>query len=316
MHSFSGQYIDNLLHGASRRILATLKADDEIKSPLDSDEYDDNDIIQGLSDETMNFLFNNAKIIREIVREDTFNISMYTRLNVEYFYAHAVTPTVIYSAKDTNDYIVKTIHEFSNAKIKKDSKADKFIRKWMDVFGIGKNYNIISVGGEAHLVKITNKDGESVNLSDKGMGSIQLMVLLFKIATLLGKRMSKNANIIIEEPEQNLHPMLQSKLADLFYELNKDYGFKFIIETHSEYLVRRSQVIVAAENKKSKDELKKWLNPFKVYYFPADGYPYDMEYATDGYFEKPFGKGFFNVSSELSLDLDRVEQGIFDERQD
>ena len=33
-------------------------------------------------------------------------------------------------------------------------------------------------------------------------------------------------------------------------------------------------------------------------------------------FEKPFGKGFFNVSSELSLDLDRVEQGIFDEGQD
>lgn len=98
--------------------------------------------------------------------------------------------------------------------------------------------------------------------------------------------------------------------------MNKDYGFKFIVETHSEYLVRRSQVIVAAENKKSKDKLKKWLNPFKVYYFPADGNPYDMEYATDGYFEKPFGKGFFNVSSELSLDLDRVEQGIFDEGQD
>lgn len=41
-----------------------------------------------------------------------------------------------------------------------------------------------------------------------------------------------------------------------------------------------------------------------------------MEYAIDGYFEKPFGKGFFNVSSELSLDLDRVEQGIYDEGQD
>ena len=127
-----------------------------------------------------------------------------------------------------------------------------------------------------------------------------------------------SSTIIVEEPEQNLHPKLQSKLADLFFELNKTYGFNFIIETHSEYLVRRSQVIVAHENKKtSKDKRKKeWVNPFKVYYFPADGYPYDMEYASDGYFEKPFGKGFFNVSSELSLDLDRVEQGIYDERQD
>lgn len=300
MHSFSGQYIDNLLHGASRRMLATLKAEDEIKSPLDSDEYDDNDIIQGLPDETMNFLLKNAEIIREIVREDIFNVSMYTRLNVEYFYAHAVTPTVIYSAKDTNDYIVKTIHEFSNAKIKKDSKADKFIRKWMDVFGIGKNYNIISVGGEAHLVKITNKDGGSVNLSDKGMGSIQLMVLLFKIATLLGRRMSKNANIIIEEPEQNLHPMLQSKLADLFYELNKNYGFRFIIETHSEYLVRRSQVIVS-ENFNDDKKIKN--NPYRVYYFPSEGIPYEVKYRTNGRFENDFGKGFFDEAANLTFKL-------------
>lgn len=300
MRSSSGQYIDNLLYGASRRMLATLKAEDEIKSPLDSDKYDDNDIIQGIPDETMNFLQKNAEIIREIVREDTFNISMYTRLNVEYFYAHAVTPTVIYSAKDTNDYIVKTIHEFSNAKIKKDSKADNFIRKWMDVFGIGENYNIISVGGEAHLVKIINKDGGSVNLSDKGMGSIQLMVLLFKIATLLGRRMSKNANIIIEEPEQNLHPMLQSKLADLFYELNKNYGFRFIIETHSEYLVRRSQVIVS-ENFNDENKIKN--NPYKVYYFPSEGIPYEVKYRTNGRFENDFGKGFFDEAANLTFKL-------------
>jgi energy-coupling factor transporter ATP-binding protein EcfA2 len=151
------------------------------------------------------------------------------------------------------------------------------------------------------------------------MGSIQLMVLLFRLATKMAERAKPasgtGSTIIVEEPEQNLHPKLQSKLADLFFELNKTYGFNFIIETHSEYLVRRSQVIVANENKKAETKARTWGNPFRVYYFPADGYPYDMEYAKDGYFEKPFGKGFFNVSSELSLDLDRIEQGIFNERQ-
>ena len=241
-------------------------------------------------------------------------------LDIEYIYAHAVTQTVIYSAKDTNDYLSRTIHEF--APHQKNKSKKEFVIKWMKEFGVGKDFEIKSVGGEAHVVYITNHDGKQVNLADKGMGSIQLMVLLFRLAITLPHRGTRGIYfynekvVIIEEPEQNLHPMLQSKLADLLYEINKDYGFRFIIETHSEYLVRRSQVIVANENKRAEKESNTWENPFRVYYFPSDGIPYDMEYAKDGYFEKPFGKGFFNVSSELSLDLDRIDQGVYNDGQD
>jgi hypothetical protein len=322
MHSFSYQYVDNLLTIACEKLLDTIADENEEK-----DEYDilmehhspkKKIIIEDIPEATLQFLLNNKRLIKEMLRSGHMDMYLTDRFRVEYFYAHAVMQTIIYSAKDTNDYLVKTIHEFANARIAKGSKADKFIKKWMTTLGIGCDYDLSSVGGEAHLVKIEGNDGTLVNLSDKGMGSIQLMVLLFRIATFMGRRGNGQATIIIEEPEQNLHPSLQSKLADLFYELNSKYHFNFIIETHSEYLVRRSQVIVAKENKKaSKDKKKKeWTNPFKVYYFPADGHPYDMEYASDGYFEKSFGKGFFNVSSELSLDLDRIEQGIYDEGQD
>ena len=223
---------------------------------------------------------------------------------VEYIYAHAVTQTVIYSAKDTNDYFVKTIHEFANQRVGKTSKIHGFITKWMQEFNIGVDYEINSVGGEAHIVKIVSKDGEKVNLADKGMGSIQLMILLFRLATKmselrLGLRSSRNGTtIIVEEPEQNLHPMLQSKLADLFYTLNQEYGFKFIIETHSEYLIRKTQVIVG-DNYKTEEALKK--NPFKVYYFPADGIPYDMGYTTSGLFKEKFGDGFINEAGRLHM---------------
>lgn len=174
----------------------------------------------------------------------------------------------------------------------------------MQEFNIGVDYEINSVGGEAHIVKIVSKDGEKVNLADKGMGSIQLMILLFRLATKmselrLGLRNSRNGTtIIVEEPEQNLHPMLQSKLADLFYNLNQEYGFKFIIETHSEYLIRKTQVIVG-DNFKTEEDLKK--NPFKVYYFPADGIPYDMGYTTSGLFKEKFGDGFINEAGRLHM---------------
>lgn len=307
-----GPLISWLIDRFSSRIDATFP-DSLDKSEKDKRKFDN------MSEEMMSFLKKNRRILGRYGLID-IPFSLYMGNNaVEYIYAHSVTQTVIYSAKDTNDYFVKTIHEFANCRIQEGTKIHKFITKWMKVFNIGDNYDINSVGGEAHVVKILDKEGIPVNLADKGMGSIQLMVLLFRLATKMAERAKPasgtGSTIIVEEPEQNLHPKLQSKLADLFFELNKTYGFNFIIETHSEYLVRRSQVIVANENKKAETKARIWGNPFRVYYFPADGYPYDMEYAKDGYFEKPFGKGFFNVSSELSLDLDRIEQGVFNERQ-
>lgn len=261
-----------------------------------------------ISEESKNFLIKNRNIL------ERYNLIgypfMYTggHENVEYIYAHAVTQTVIYSAKDTNDYFVKTIHEFANCRIEQNSSIYTFIIKWMKEFNIGTGYEIKSVGGEAHIVKIFAKDGTCVNLADKGMGSIQLMILLFRLATKLYEQKSYNRRrglihntIIIEEPEQNLHPKLQSKLAELFYEMNKDYNFMFLIETHSEYLIRKSQLIVKKifNNKRS----KKNTNPFKLYYFPSKGNPYEMKYKENGVFLNDFGTGFFDEAAKLTLDL-------------
>lgn len=229
--------------------------------------------------------------------------------DIEYLYAHSVSQTVIYSAKDTNDYLSRTIHEFASQQKKYSKRQKEFIVEWMKEFGVGVDYNIRSVGGEAHIVTITNNDGEKVNLADKGMGSIQLMVLLFRLAiNLPNKREARLYNakcrriVIIEEPEQNLHPRLQSKLADFFYKLNSEFGFRFLIETHSEYLIRRSQILVANAQYKNEEELI-LKNPFKIYYFPEEREPYEMKYKTDGRFSNEFDSGFFDEASNLAFEL-------------
>jgi hypothetical protein len=234
---------------------------------------------------------------------------------IEYLYAHAVTQTVLYSAKDSNDYLSRTIHEFASLSKSEDDYRKRFITQWMKELRIGDDYEIKSVGGEAHIVKIKNSDGEYVNLADKGMGTIQLMVLLFRLAITLPKKPRNNnrskkrvhlpypnaLTIIIEEPEQNLHPVLQSKLADLFYELNDKYGLRFIIETHSEYLIRETQVIVGKRFKNMNDSEFEEENPFKVFYFPSDGIPYDMGYTSSGLFREKFGDGFINEAGRLHM---------------
>ena len=236
----------------------------------------------------------------------------YRYFRIEYLYAHAVTQTVLYSAKDSNDYLSRTIHEFASLSKTDDDYRKQFITRWMKELKIGDDYQIKSVGGEAHIVKIKNSDGDFVNLADKGMGTIQLMVLLFRLAITLPKvaKSSKKSKriylgdaltIIIEEPEQNLHPMLQSKLADLFYELNDMYGLRFIIETHSEYLIRETQVLVGNRFNKSSNDKFISENPFKVFYFPADGAPYDMGYTSSGLFREKFGDGFINEAGRLHM---------------
>lgn len=236
---------------------------------------------------------------------------------IEYITAHAANQNTIYNTADRNDYIAQTVHGFVRAKIGRGQKEYVFVTDWMRKFGVGHDFDVISIEGEAYRVKIKDKDDSTVNLADKGMGSIQLMILLLRLATILREYEPQNIvaleesdqlrypTIIIEEPEQNLHPKVQSQLADLFLYLNKEYHCKFVVETHSEYLIRKTQVLVSKENFEDNFSMKE-NNPFMVYYFNGEDEKkpyYPMEYRTDGNFSNEFGTGFFDAATKLLYDI-------------
>lgn len=236
---------------------------------------------------------------------------------IEYITAHAANQNTIYNTADRNDYIAQTVHGFVRAKIGRGQKEYVFVTDWMRNFGVGHDFDVISIDGEAYRVKIKDKDDSTVNLADKGMGSIQLMILLLRLATILREYEPQNIvaleesdqlrypTIIIEEPEQNLHPKVQSQLADLFLYLNKEYHCKFVVETHSEYLIRKTQVLVSKENFEDNFSMKE-NNPFMVYYFNGEDEKkpyYPMEYRTDGNFSNEFGTGFFDAATKLLYDI-------------
>lgn len=239
--------------------------------------------------------------------------NLLSTLNVEYISAHAANQNTIYNTNDLNDYIAQTVHGFWREKIAPGDSEYEFVREWMQRFEIGIDFKIDAlVPGEAYTVTIIEENGSVVPLADKGMGSIQMMILLLRIATILYKKSQKRVDwisywmtsiIIIEEPEQNLHPKMQSYLADLFYYLAKYESLRMLIETHSEYLIRKSQVLVAEEKYSDQEELDD-NNPFWVYYLPSDdSAPYEMKYRTDGKFSNEFGTGFFDTASNLAFEL-------------
>lgn len=237
--------------------------------------------------------------------------NLLSSIKIEYISAHAVNQNALYNTADKNDYIAQTVHNFWREKIVPGDMEHSFILDWMQKLGVGIDFKIIPlVPGEAYTVSITENSGSIVSLADKGMGSIQTMVLLFRLATILRKyeSMGKKYNsipptIIIEEPEQNLHPKIQSMLADLFHYLATYNDLKFIVETHSEYIVRKSQVLVSEEDFKDEEDLRK-NNKFKVYYFPSEGEkPYEMQYRIDGCFANDFGEGFFDEAENLAFKI-------------
>ena len=239
---------------------------------------------------------------------------------IEYITAHAANQNTIYNTADRNDYIAQTVHGFVRAKIARGQKEYTFVTDWMRKFGVGHDFDVISIDGEAYRVKIKDEDNSTVNLADKGMGSIQLMILLLRLATILREYEPQNMvaledndklrypTIVIEEPEQNLHPKVQSLLADLFLYLNREYFCRFLIETHSEYIIRKTQAIVAEQDYKNEDELNEH-NPFMVYFFEpnASDRPRRMDYAVSGAFKEKFGEGFFDEASKWDMTIIRKE---------
>lgn len=234
-------------------------------------------------------------------------------LEVEYISAHAANQNTLYNTADENDYIAQTVHNFWREKITPGYREYEFVRDWMQKFEIGIDFKIeVLVPGEAYTVSITEEDGNEVSLADKGMGSIQMMILLLRLATILYTHKPKSVKesrewsspiIVIEEPEQNLHPKMQSFLADLFHYLASIEYCKFVIETHSEYLIRKSQVIVAEQKFVNEEDLKN-NNSFKVYYLPTDdSLPYELLYRTDGCFANDFGEGFFDEAEKLAFQV-------------
>ena len=232
---------------------------------------------------------------------------------IEYIYAHSVYQDSVYAnCANSSDYTKRTIHEFYTSRISRGDIEFSLIEKWLERFKIGNSLKVIPYKGDNYSLVIFDKENSEVTgekrkdypggieLADKGMGSIQIVILLLRLATLIRKYRGQELTVLLEEPEQNLHPAMQSKIAELVHCVNIDFGINFIIETHSEYLIRKTQVIVAEQNKTQ----NKIDNPFKVIYLPDNNEPpYDMQYRPDGKFSKEFGAGFFDEAAKLAFKI-------------
>lgn len=116
--------------------------------------------------------------------------------------------------------------------LKDNKQITKSVNTWLKNFGVE-----VDVQGFKEVIHhlVVKQNNIDLDITDVGFGISQILPVIIQ-----GFLSSNNSMTIIEQPEIHLHPKMQADLADLFIDIvHNSSGKKLIIETHSEYLLKR-----------------------------------------------------------------------------
>ena len=181
------------------------------------------------------------------------------------------------------------------------------ISEWLKL-DFGYNLKINELGGNYFQIMLTDDFGIESNIIDVGFGISQVLPIVAE-TYLLGTtnptavdRFGTCNLLLIEQPELHLHPAAQASLANLFSKcVCSNSSTKMIIETHSEHLIRKLQVLIASKDSPLTSDM------VKIYYVDkkqnGEAKIEEMKIKPNGKFETQWPSGFFDKGFQLSMEL-------------
>ena len=261
--------------------------------------------------------------------------------NMSYVSSSRVSVNRLYTLDSKDDFSTLLQNHFEKKRLFLDDNSrsihwptntdyipDSFMNRWVEKFKIGKSISLDvdkeGLGVQIRLHKTAKDKGRL--LADEGYGITQLVSILLQIETAILSAQGIKANryygldaldnyksdkfqyevntISIEEPEIHLHPKYQSLLADMLVEAYQEYNIHFVVETHSEYLIRKLQLIVSGHV----EDVHIDRSAASIYYINSEDDKSKQKVkrigiCSDGYLDDSFGEGFYDEATKLSRQL-------------
>ena len=173
-------------------------------------------------------------------------------------------PERIYTVQRTDRPSTGIRGEFTHEILSSNSNFVELVNHWFSEFNIPYSitidqFGVVDVTGEYISIGLVDKrTNTKVTLADVGFGINQLLPIIVEAVTP-GPRQSLflpwHTIMCVEQPEIHLHPKLQAVIADLLIDTSRgNRGTQWIVETHSELLIRRIQRRIA-ERKIGSDDV-------------------------------------------------------------
>lgn len=129
--------------------------------------------------------------------------------------------------------------------LKRKSDVREQVNKWLKKFKLA--IDVEDVKEIIHSIRV-RQNGLELDLTDVGFGISQVLPVIVQ-----GFLARENSITLIEQPEIHLHPKMQADLADLAIDIVNSRPRRLIIETHSEYLLKRLRRRIAEKKIKAED---------------------------------------------------------------
>ena len=151
----------------------------------------------------------------------------------------------------SGDGYIDQIVEWEERKDESFKELTKIMRSLGMLYQIRtKNFK----GGRFELQIRVHRGGRLASLTDVGFGISQFLPVIVSDIQL-----GPSSLLVMSQPEIHLHPKVQAQLADYMIEQSKKREKRYLVETHSEYLINRLRLSIVKGNIAPED--------VAVYYF-------------------------------------------------
>jgi predicted ATPase len=129
--------------------------------------------------------------------------------------------------------------------------AEQYVAYWLRELKMIHDFKVEPITKESNLYRVwvrKTENSANVLITDVGFGVSQILPVI-----TLCYYVPEGSTILMEQPEIHLHPSVQAGLADVFIDAVKTRKIQIILESHSEYLLKRLQRRIAEEQITSTD---------------------------------------------------------------